>query len=53
MAQGTGRRLAVAPSADSRSPLATGTHDEPSRHGFRDCVTKGRLRGGAWVVSVA
>jgi len=33
---GTGTGLAVAPSADSGSPLATGTQDERSRRGFSD-----------------
>jgi len=28
--------LAGAPSADSGSPLATGTHDDRSRYGFSD-----------------
>ena len=33
---GTGTGLAGAPSADSGSPLATGTQDERSRRGFSD-----------------
>jgi len=33
---GTDTGLAGAPSADSGSPLATGTHDERSRRGFSD-----------------